>query len=536
MLDLDRLPQAIDHEGRISRRLFTAYLAALSAVPLLGRTTRAALQTNPSFSADPFALGVASGDPSPTGVVLWTRLCKDPAAPAGGLEPSALPVSWEVAEDEGMTRIVRSGKTVAAPELNHSVHIEVEGLFPDRWYFYRFRSGDAESPVARTRTLPASDATVPQLKLAFASCQHYEAGLYTAYKHMAQDDLDLIFHLGDYIYEGKHKKDALRTHSPTEAGGPLMTLTDYRLRHSQYRADKDLQAAHLRCPWWVTWDDHEVSNNYANDIDGTDIMRGAEFLKRRAAAYQAYYENMPLRARSLPKGPDAQMYRGASYGRLAELHILDTRQFRSNQPNGDGEKPLNAQALAETQTIMGSTQKAWLKQRLTANDTTWNLIANQVMMAMVRRHPAKHPDEDVYSMDQWPGYAHERMELGQFMLDHKVKNPVVITGDIHANYVNDLRVDDRKPETPIVASEFVGTSISSAGDGENTPAHMSELLSDNPCLHYHNRERGYVRATFTPTTCTADYLTVPYVTKPNAPLQKRASFTIEAGKPGIQKA
>ena len=254
MLDLSKLREAVRHEGGISRRLFLAYSASLSAIPLLGQ--QAAGKTHKrKFAADPFQVGVASGDPTSDGVVLWTRLAPEPLDPCGGMDPDTVDVAWEIAEDDAMRRIVRRGLQVASPELAHSVHVEADGLEPDRWYWYRFRVGDAESPIGRTRTMPALDATPEKLRFAFASCQDYEDGYYTAYEHMAKDDLDLVFHLGDYIYEDA----ATDGHVRKNVGKELESFDDYRLRHAQYKTDPLLQAMHARCPWIVTWDDHEVA-------------------------------------------------------------------------------------------------------------------------------------------------------------------------------------------------------------------------------------------------------------------------------------
>jgi alkaline phosphatase D len=275
------------------------------------------------------------------------------------MKPEPVAVGWEIAEDEGLKKVVASGTATATPQLGHTVHVEAAGLKPDRWYWYRFTCGDASSPVGRTRTLPLPDAAPAQLKFAFASCQHYEHGLYTAYSQMAEDDLDLVFHLGDYIYENPNRETAkvVRKHTGPK-DGKLKTLNDYRGRYALYRADRFLQGMHARCPWFVTWDDHEFDNNYANDIQeeqpkGQPKADPVDFLVQRAAAYQAYYEFMPLRRRSLPHGPDLQLYRTASFGRLAEFFILDTRQYRTDQPNGDGLKPLNEDALKKTNTILG---------------------------------------------------------------------------------------------------------------------------------------------------------------------------------------
>jgi alkaline phosphatase D len=368
-----------------------------------------------------------------------------------------------------------------------------------------------------------------RLRFAFASCQHWETGYFTAYERMAQDDLDLVFHLGDYIYEGAGREALIRKH----AGPKLMTLADYRVRHAQYRSDPFLHAMHARCPWFVTWDDHEVENNYASGISGRKNVDPAAFLEQRAHAYQAYYEAMPLRARSLPKGPDMQLYRKASFGSLAEMMVLDTRQYRSDQPNGDKASDLNEAALDPKQSIMGIKQREWLQSSLTGSPATWNIVAQQVMMGMVDRAVG---EPHSYSMDQWPGYAHERIELVRYMEQHRVKNPVVLTGDIHSNWVNDLRVDDRKSDTPVVATEFVGTSISSGGNGTDKPKALGTLLAENAGLKFHNTQRGYVRCTVTPREWRSDYLVVDAVTQPGGKVTERASFVVEAGHPGAKPA
>lgn len=524
-------------ERRMDRRLFMAYSAAWSTLPWLATRTAAA-DRKVVFADDPFSLGVASGDPDAKSVVLWTRLAPKPDDPDGGMKPEAINVRWELADDEGFTKVVAKGEAVATPQLGHSVHVEVPGLRPDRWYFYRFMAGDAVSPIGRTRTLPEPDSVPSQLKLTFASCQHYEQGYYTAYKQMAADAPDLTFHLGDYIYEYPHNpaRPTVRQHS-----GPkdrrLKTLEDYRSRYAQYRSDPLLKGMHAVCPWFVTWDDHEFENNYANDVP-EERSRGeappdrVEFLIQRAAAYQAYYEFMPLRRRSLPQGPDMQLYRKARFGRLAEFFVLDTRQYRTDQPNGDGLKPLNENALNPNNTLLGKRQRGWLQAGLIASQGIWNVLAQQVMMAM---HEVTYRERTGYAMDQWPGYAFERMELMRFIADRKVPNPIVLTGDIHTNWVNELRIDDRQHEQPVVATEFVGTSISSGGNGVRSLPIVDQLMQRNPGLKFVNGERGYVRCTITPEKWLADYVVCEEVTKPDGPITVRASFVVEAGKPGVTK-
>jgi alkaline phosphatase D len=539
MLDLSRIPEAVRSEGGVTRRLFLTYGSALAALPTLALRSQPA-DTKPKFAADPFSLGVASGDPDSTSVVLWTRLAPKPLDGDGGMRPVPVAVGWEIATDETMKQVVAKGTATATPQLGHSVHVEVAGLKPDRWYWYRFTCGDASSPIGRTRTLPTPNAAPAQLKFAFASCQHYEHGWYTAYSQMAQDDLDLVFHLGDYIYEYPNRETAkvVRKHTGPK-DGKIKTLDDYRGRYALYRADPLLHGMHARCPWFVTWDDHEFDNNYANDIQeeqpkGKAKAEPVDFLVQRAAAYQAYYEFMPLRRRSLPHGPDMQLYRKASFGQLAEFFILDTRQYRTDQPNGDGLKPLNKEALKKTNTILGRKQRGWLDAGLITSTATWNVLAQQVMMAMVG-FPLG--DEPRYAMDQWPGYAHERMDLVRFLADRRIPNPVVLTGDIHTNWVNDLRVDDRQPDTPVVATEFVCTSITSGGASSwVTEAARETIPTKNPGVRFVNGERGYVRCTVTPHHWTSDYVVVEDVTKPNSKVLTRSSFVVEAGKPGAKKA
>lgn len=529
MFDYKQLQAAIKSENGVSRRLFLSYGAALSSLPFL--TPAAWADRSPVFKKAPFTLGVASGDPDSNSVILWTRLAPEPLEPNGGMGPQAVEVRWEVADDEGFQKPVASGTTQATPQLGHTVHVEVPGLQPDRWYWYRFQAGDAVSPVGRTRTMPVESSMPEQLKFAFASCQNFEQGLFTAYEQMARDDVDLVFHLGDYIYEyASGRNGKVRTH----LGPEIESLGDYRVRYSQYRSDPLLHQMHAKCPWFLTWDDHEFDNNCAGDISEESQVDPVEYLLRRANAYQVYYEMMPLRPRSLPQGPHMQIYRQASFGRLADFFVLDTRQYRTDQPNGDKKSPLNDAALARKNSLLGSRQRNWLQSGLISSDSTWNILAQQVMMGMVGFTQKEGPL--AYSMDQWPGCAYERMGLMKFLEERRVPNPVVLTGDIHSNWVNNLRVDDRNTETPVIATEFVGTSISSGGNGVQKRKGHAELLSNNPCVQFQNSERGYVRCTVSPQKWTSEYMVVDDVTKPGGHVSPRAAFVVEAGTPGAHPA
>jgi alkaline phosphatase D len=507
--------------GRLDRR---AFLAGGLAIIGAGALTRA--QERPRWTTFPFSLGVASGDPASDGVVLWTRLAPDPLE-GGGMPPDPVTVTWEVGADDGFRRIVRQGRVTATAEWAHSVHVEVDDLDANRVYWYRFHAGDATSAVGRTKTLPRRGADINRLRFAFASCQHYEAGYFTAYRHMATEDLDLMFHLGDYIYEGPGRDNQVRRHH----GPELTALKHYRERYAQYKMDRDLQAAHAAFPWIVAPDDHEVDNNWAGDVSEANDPRDV-FLARRAAAYQAYYEHMPLRRRSIPAGPAMQLYRQFTYGKLASFFVLDTRQFRTDQPCGDNNKPACPGTADPNATILGTAQERWLLDAIDHSKGRWNVMPQQVMMARVDQAPG--PEERV-SMDQWPGYDASRTRLLEFLARRRPSNPVVLTGDIHSNWVNDLKVDFRDEHSPAVATELVGTSITSGGDGVDMPERLTGVLAENPFVRFYNGQRGYVSCSVTPQTWQADYQVLDAVTREDAPRRTRASFAIADGRAGAQR-
>ncbi len=481
----------------------------------------------PRFSAYPFSLGVASGDPLADGVVLWTRLAPDPLE-GGGMPLDSVRVQWRLAADENMRNIVQQGTTIAAPDSAHSVHVEVSGLESDRWYWYQFSAGSEESPIGRTRTVPPHDAAVDRLNFVFASCQHYEQGLYTSLRHLAEEDIDLVFHLGDYIYEREGIDARVRKHTGTE----IETVWDYRNRYALYKADADLQAAHHAFPWIVTSDDHEVDNNYAGAISEQNDPVD-EFLARRANAYQAYYEHMPLRMSSMPSGSDMRLYRSVNFGNLAQFNVLDTRQYRTDQPCGDRSGPLCHAALDLDATLMGPEQEQWLYNKLDTSRSKWNVLAQQVMMARVDRRVGA---EERYSMDQWSGYEAARNRLFGYLHDRQPSNPIVLTGDIHSNWVNDLKTDFDDMSSATVATEFVGTSLSSGGDGADTRPSTEGLLAENPFVKFFNGQRGYVRCEVTPNLWQADYRVVEYVSRPGASISTRASFVVEEGEAGVERA
>ncbi len=534
-MDKERLPDTIARmispwawSARQDRRGFLRLAGgAAAAATLFPVEAGAATRRHPAFRDYPFQLGVASGDPTPDGFVIWTRLAPDPLN-GGGMTTESIEVRWEVAEDERFERVVLRGSTIASAYWAHAVHVEVGGLKPERWYWYRFDSGGERSPVGRTRTTPPLGSAGSAFRFAFASCQHFETGLYTAYRHMLADNVDLVVHLGDYIYEGPATKDRIRAHR----GPEIRTLEQYRNRYALYRSDDALQAMHAAAPWVVTWDDHEVDNNYADDISEEKNVRPVDLLKRRAIAYKAYYEHMPLRRAQQPAGPALQLYREMAWGRLARFLVLDTRQYRTDQPCDDGNKPQCADALRPDATLLGRRQRDWLFRRTADRSALWNVLAQQVMMARVDR---KSGPEEAFSMDQWPGYEADRRRVLDHFHQARIQNPVVLTGDIHTNWANDLdRAYDGSNPGP-VGVEFVGTSISSGGDGVDQPAYLPALLSENPAVKFHNTERGYVLCDVTRERWQTEYRTVPYVTRPGAPVQTRARFAVEPGHTRLQK-
>ncbi|MFJ8259809.1 alkaline phosphatase D family protein [Peribacillus asahii] len=489
------------------------------------------VEAAPVFKEYPFTLGVASGDPLSNSVVLWTRLAPDPLN-GGGMSSHIVPVQWELATDENFRNIIQRGTEHASPNLAHSVHLEVSGLKANTVYYYRFKSGNELSPVGRTKTLPAPGASVASMTFAFASCQQFEHGYYTAYKHMAKEDLDLVFHLGDYIYEyGTNEYLSPTGNVRAHHGDEIITIEDYRNRYAQYRSDEHLRAAHASFPWIVTWDDHEVENNYANVIPEKD-QSVEEFIKRRAAAYQAYYEHMPLRKSSLPHDGGMQLYRDFSYGDLANFYVLDTRQYRDDQANGDGSKAHTAESLDPNRTLLGPEQEKWLLDNLGNSKSQWNVLAQQIFFAERKSGSSTAPK---FSMDSWDGYPAARQHITNFVAGRDINNIIVLTGDVHASWASNLTTDYNNPEAPIFGAEFVGTSITSGGDGSDVRADTAKTLSDNPHIKFFNNYRGYVRCQVTPEQWRADYRVVPFVTKPGADISTRASFVFQKNQQGLKE-
>jgi len=489
------------------RRFLTLVGGATAGVAATGRLPRAANAEAADLDPGPFALGVASGDPAPDSVVLWTRLAPAPLE-GGGMPAADVPVRWELARDEGFTKVIQRGEVVAAPAGAHAVHVEVSDLAPDRWYWYRFLALGQESRVGRTRTLPAPGAKAERLRFAVASCQSWTGGSYPAYRDMAEQDIDLVLHLGDYIYE-------------TRDG----SLEEFRRLHARAKTSPELREAHARFPFVVTWDDHEVQNNYAAGIAG-GAGDGRPFLERRANGYQAFYEHLPLRRSSMPDGADALLYRGFTWGRLASFSILDGRQYRSDQPCGDPFiGPTCGDEEDPARTMLGPAQERWLLDGLAASRARWNVIAQQTIMAPYDYDLG--PGES-RALDAWDGYPAARERILGFLAQRGIANPVVLSGDWHSNWVNDLDHDGKT-----VATEFAGTSISS-GCGWDATVRLG--LPDNPQVRfYEGAYRGYLLCEVTSERWRTDLRIVTAPRDPASPAYTLAAFEVPPGSPGARR-
>jgi alkaline phosphatase D len=508
----------------VDRRRFLQALAAAGvsqALPARGAGRRI------GFDSYPFTLGVASGYPRPDGMVLWTRLI-------GSFGQAVIPVRWEVAADEAMRRVVASGIAEAHPDWAHSVHVEPKGLQPGRWYWYRFTAGGAQSPVGRTRTAPAGGEAAARLRFAFASCQQYEQGWFSAYRHIVADEPDLVAFLGDYIYESSWGRDHVRKH-----GSPAPhSLEEYRARYALYKSDPDLQAGHAACPWIATWDDHEVVNDYAGEHQGSEAA-GRSFAARRAAAYRAFYEHMPLPAGMRPGSGGMRIYTQLDWGDLASFFVLDDRQYRAfqacRQPGTRSAPVVEAGECTElddpARSILGPEQEKWLEGALGGSRARWNLLAQQTPMAQFDQKPG--PGRRAWT-DGWDGYPAARKRILEFLNSKKIQNPVVIGGDVHCFNVNDLKTDFDDPRSPVVASEFVGSSITSQAWSQEK---LREFLPDNPHMKLlDSRYRGYVRVEVAPGRLRADLRAMESVARQDAPCSTLASYAVEDGKAGAQKS
>ena len=514
---------------RLSRRQLNRQALALALLPWVHSPVQPQ-DVSRRWKQQPFALGVASGSPRADGVVLWTRLLIDESDRQSPASEPVL-VRWELFADEALHRLVRQGEVATDATRGHSVHVPLQGLEPGREYWYRFSSGDALSRVGRTRTAPAPNASIQRLRLALASCQHYEQGQYIAHRDMASQSLDLVLFVGDYIYESSNPRYAIRQHNGPEP----MTLSAYRDRYAQYKSDPWLQASHAAHPWLLMWDDHEVVNDYANDRDNR-YSPPEVFLARRAAAYQAYFEHQPLWLGPDPNSPhraSMRLHDRLSWGTLADVWTLDCRQYRDYQACPD---PLKGGARVVTQcaeldqperSLLGLEQERWITQSLRESRSRWRLVAQSTQISPTS---IATPLGRTTFNDAWDGYPEARRRLLQTFADLPERNVVTLGGDVHMNVAAKLRVSPHDESSPVVASEFVTTSITSRGLSENV---LSMVRGSNPDLvHARSDERGYTLIDVRPEVLHTEFRTTAHPAGTQDRLSVQAAFQVLMGRPG----
>jgi len=507
--------------------------AALASLPRTGWTRQA-------WGANPFSLGIASGSPTSDSIVLWTRLGLTEVE-AAGLVNSPIAVTWQLADDRSFTRIVKQGNITAVPALGHSVHAEVAGLAPDREYFYRFICGEALSTIGRTRTFPQADAAVQRLRIAYASCQQWGNGYYSAYRHMLAEQVDLVMFLGDYMYEYPASKPFdIR---PT-TGGWITTLDGYRSRYALHKSDKDLQAMHAACPWIVTWDDHEVQNDYAATHPGNSGKPVDDFMARRRAAYQAFYEHMPVRRAQFASllnnlSQEVRVYSNIAYGRLANIYTLDNRQHRDLQACTRNGRSGGSRVDPDTcpiwndpkRTLLGSTQEAWLSTEFTRTQTTWNVLGLQSVFG-----PRNFNTQggQSFSNDGWDGYPAARQRLIDSMRTARLANPVFLGGDVHQNWVGHILANYKDPKSEKIGVEFCGTSITSLTTLTNLE--QAKIIAQHPHFIFGDCEsRGFGVVEITPKHITTTLKAVRDATDPRSEAFTLARFAVQAGRTEVQK-
>ncbi len=495
----------------------------------------------PRWRRNPFGLGIASGEPLPDSVLLWTRLYPDPpiqgqsattdellahmAHSSGVPVDRPLKVTYEAFADAACRRRVAQGTVRTSADVGWSVHARVTGLQPDRPYWYRFQCGDASSRVGHTRTAPLSHTRKDRLRLALASCQHYEQGWYAAHADMASQDLDVVLFVGDYIYESTNKKFRLREHT----GGVPTDLAAYRERHALYKLDADLQTCHAAHPWLCTWDDHEVDNDYAGLSDRSRSPESS-FVARRAAAYRAYFEHMPVWPFSEGANP-YRIHRHWTWGDLVDLWMLDCRQYRSPQPCSD---PLRGggrvvvgcdERLLPDATMLGTEQERWLAEGLASANRRWRVVAQSTQLSSTGVNTPL--GRSIYT-DGWDGYASARARLFESLSSGVARNVILLGGDVHQNVAAVLRKSPNDPLSEPVAVEFVSTSISSRGMSAAT---LEKIRRDNPDIVFaRSDERGYALVTLDRDEVNTRFRTTPFPAQKGASLTDQAAFRVPHGR------
>ena len=497
-----------------------------------------------SLKHNPFSIGVASGSPNHHSVVLWTRLMAEPGSSKTQFADTDVSVKWEVADDEGFKVNRRAGQVVALATLAHSVHLELDGLQSDRWYFYRFQIGDAQSSIGRTRTLPHPEAMVQKLRVAYASCQRWEHGYFSAYDHMCQENLDMVLFLGDYIYEYAAAANPVRL----PKGGWVSSLDDYRERYALHKSEKGLQAMHAQCPWLVTWDDHEVSNDYAGLERGQSGNISFNFAAQRARAYQAFYEHMPLRSSALTKsldglaqGAELRIYGQVPYGKLANIYLLDDRQYRDrqvcNKSDGYGSGFVNPDQCEDwfnpKRSLLGAEQTQWLDQAFAnaqKDARPWNVVAQQTIFG--RRDFRIGAGHTLWN-DGWDGYSAARQQMTQSIQNNALKNPVLLGGDVHENWVGHVMADAYKDDSAKLGVEFCGAGITARSAGNSK---LTARLAENPHFIFADSERkGYGVVEFTAKQIQTELRVVDDVRQRQTKIETLAKFEVEAGVPQLHR-
>src|SRR5712671_1510669 len=519
----------VDEFSTLSRRALLHGLSASALLTTTGTFFTRGLMAAPAFTANPFTLGVASGDPAPDGFVLWTRIAPRPLDHGGGMRMRPVEVDWAVATSESMQKVVRKGTAVAHPELGHAVHVEVDGLEPARDYFYQFTIGGERSQIGRSRTLPPAGSPVAQIRMGLVGCQAYYDGFFTAYRHVAEEQFDFVYHYGDYIYEHAMRRSSTGHVVPRDLD-ETFSLDDYRFRYGLSKLDPDLQAAHASAPFIMSLDDHEVSDDWAGDWNYTGAPAEL-FALRRAAAFQAWYEHMPVRKAQLPRGPDMQLYRRLAVGDLITMNVLDTRQFRTPPACGSGRKHNCAEAFEPHRTMMGEAQERWLYDGFKTARRTWNVLAQQV--TMMRNDADPDPDKFLPNMDMWDGATAARERLFEAIEAAKVGNLIVLSGDIHSNWAGELKKDCLDEKSATLGVEFIGTSISSQGDGADMTDSFRQRVAKQPYVKFFNGQRGYLRHTVTPARWQTDFQVIDKVSVPDGRMSTRKSLVVESGRSAI---
>lgn len=434
------------------RRFLKSAAASGAGLVVASKLPQALVATAAALEDSPFQYGIASGDPTARKVIIWTRVTPSDSATPGSRKGPGASVRWEVASDPRFRNVVADGVKRSSAKDDHTIKLDVSGLKPNTEYYYRFKMKGKRSEVGRMKTAPAPSQTVEELLFGVTSCANYQGGFFSAYRYMAERrDMDFVLHLGDYIYEyeaGKYGPgpEIGRGHLPEHE---IVTLEDYRIRHAQYKTDPDLRALHTVAPFITIWDDHEVTNDSYKDGAENHQEEEGDYIERRDGAYKAYFEWMPIRQRRNPH----RLYRRFSFGRLADLHMLDLRQYRDEPPPNQADPSKDD----PERTITGDKQMKWFKKGLARKDAQWRIIGNQVMFI-----PWDTAPDVPFNVDAWDGYRADRQELVDHIHDNEINDVVWLTGDIHTSWACDVPLDKTTyPATPSVCTEFVCPSITS---------------------------------------------------------------------------